>query len=647
MATERDRSKDYNAAYDQAVAGFGSWQHRVKLDYKVYLDAPWTESELRRFKLEGREAMSFPQIRRIVKWVTGWQRENMRSIRYDPVEDADMQTADQQTEVLTWVMQHANGYNVLSEAFEGCLKTAMNLVNVYSDRNSDIMLDRFGYNQFLLDPTFSRRDLARCSYGMMRKYISKDEAKMLLPGKESFIDEQMGDRDEKFPFYNRPTLFGEKLLAYDEFQQKKAVKRKIVLIKPLNREIVWEGSDAGLKALLQRLMIENPGIRPEMFSTFPRWEKTVEVTSFLENEEMNHGIDLFEIGDFSFTPKIAYYDPDFDNMELKLQSLVTGLVDSQRAHDKRMMSMIAMFEQQISTGVDFEEGSFVDEEDAWATGTKPRLVRENKIDAIRDRKVPDIPQGMFQLLQLFGESMPKSVGVNEEMTGFAEGGNPQIAGVLAKMRQRGGLTGLSDLYHNNAYSDKVIGSKLLKLIQALPLERIRRILNEEPSQQFRDRNFGKYDSSTVEGIMTDTQKNVAYMDLLNLSELALKFKQPLPWKFTTLVKNAPIHGKPDVLKEIAENEAQQAKAAAETKQKQDEMHQLEMEGKRGEIMAARGFAEAQRAKSMEDVSDAVLNRVETAEKIQGLAQSRAVELLQMAIDMETVAQQNAEIKVKS
>ena len=459
MATETDRVKDYREAYDQANAGFSAWQMQCKNDLKVFLGDPWTEADRRRFKKEKREPSSFPEIRMIINWISGYQMDNTLSIRYDPIENADELTAEQFTAIGTWVMHRANGYHIIDEAFEGCLKSAMNLVNVYNDRDFNTKLERRGYNQFLLDPTFSRRDLENCSYGMMRKYITKAEAKMLLPGKESFIEgintESGTDaQGDMYPYYTRPQLYGDKLLAYDEFQQRTTIQQQVILLLPLNKEIIWKGSKSQLKKYIRQL-IEVDGIPADVIKVITVWEPSVEVSVFLEGHEVSHGIDLFGIGDFSFTPVIAYYDPDYDRMEMKLQSVVRGLVDQQRASDKRMMAMTAIFEQQIGAGLDYEEDALVDDEDAFLTGSgKPRLFKKGAISGVkyRDRIVPDMPQGMFQFEDLISRKKFRSVGINEEMIGFSgggqKGGNPQIDGFLAKLRMAGGPIGLMGLDRN-------------------------------------------------------------------------------------------------------------------------------------------------------------------------------------------------------
>jgi len=653
MATERDRVSDYKKAYEQATAGFGAWQQVTKNDLKVYLGDPWTNTERVKFKKQHREVMSFPLIRRLIKWISGYQRDNMLSIRFDPVERADDQTAEQLTGINTWVMQHNNGYYTISEAFEGCLKSAMNLVNVYNDREFNTDLERYGYNQFLLDPTFTCRDLKDCNYGMMRKYLCAADAKMLLPGKEAFINGlqasgQVG-HDEMFPYFQRPELYGDKLLSYDEFQQRTTVQKQIILIKPLNKELVWDGS----KALLNRyikFIVNQLQIPPDMISTITRWEKTVEVSTFLEGHEVGHGIDLWGIGDFSFTPIIAYFDPDFDVMSMKLQSVVRGLVDSQKAGDKRMMNMMGMFEMQAGSGLDYEQDALVDDEDAFTTGPgQARLFQKGALAGgkARDRIVPDIPKGMFQLHDLFDRQMVKSVGVNDEMTGFAKSGNPQVAGYLAKLRMMGGLIGLKDLYGNLALSTKTIGSKLLKLYQQYPAEKVKRILNEQPSESFTKPDFGKYDAATVEGVLTDTQRNMLYADMIQLKELGLKLKDPAPISWIMLLENAPVALKGELLKQVKAQEQQKQQEQQRQRQIEEQSRNLEFERVKGEILANRGIAEERRAQALENTADAALNRTKVAAEIQDMTIGRFLELIGYAVDLEKVGQQNREVTAKS
>ena len=256
MATERDRKNELKEAYDSAWISFSRYQAQAEIDIRAVNRHAWTEKDLQRMVRQKRDPMTFQLIRRNINWISGYQREHLLSIKYDPVEDADELTAGQLTAIGTWVFQHSNYYFTSSDAFEFALKGGINLINTFNDPNGDTSFDRFGYNQFVLDPTFRSRTLKDCQYGILRKHVNKSEAKILLPNRKNHIDgisESDGgfDQDEMFTNFRRPTLYGSKLLAYDEFTQRTTKQQKYIIIKPTNKEIFWPGTNAELKDAIQ------------------------------------------------------------------------------------------------------------------------------------------------------------------------------------------------------------------------------------------------------------------------------------------------------------------------------------------------------------------------------------------------------------
>jgi len=77
------------------------------------------------------------------------------------------------------------------------------------------------------------------------------------------------------------------------------------------------------------------------------------------------------------------------------------------------------------------------------------------------------------------------------------------------------------------------------------------------------------------------------------------------------------------------------------------IQQLEIERVKGEIFANRGIAEAQRAKAVEDISDAALNRVKVIAEINDIGAGRILELVSLGIQFEQIKQQNREVTAKS
>ena len=648
MATaQEDRKQDFEEAHKIAWNGWATSQQHSKDDLKIYLGDPWTSKDRAKFKVQDREAMSFPMIRRNIKLISGYQRKNRLSTKFEPQEQSDDKTADTLTEIDTWAMQNGNGDNVISDAFESCLITGINLVNVFNDRNQNTFFDRFFYNQFLLDPNFTYRDLRDCHFGLLRKYITKDDAKMLLPGKEPEIDrlqEIEGVIDGRFPNFLAPTLFGEKLLAYDEWQSRTTKEQIIIINRQTGLETVWKKTKAELVTLFSQ--------RPDLVAThtfITRRTPTVEVTSYLQDTEVSHGVDPFGIGDFSFTPIIAFWHPEADRMDDKLQSVVHGMADAQRASDKRMMAMVSRFEQSIGGGLDFEEDTLVDEDDAFASGQKPRQFKKDAIslNRVRDRVVPGIDGSEFQLHQLFNDQMIKSVNINEELLGSVAG-NPKIAGVLAQFRAGQALVGLRDLFDNLALSERIIAGKRLKLIQQYTPSRVQRITGKPPPQEFYTRDFGTFDAVVTEGMKTDHQRNLMYTELVTIKQVGAKTGEPVPFGWGYILKNfAPVAMRAELKAEIEKNEQQ----AAQSKERQEKMEiqrqMIDLELAKGTILANRGIAEAQRAKAVEDQSDAALNRVKTLAEIDDIGQARVLELAQLGLEFERLSQQNREVTAKS
>jgi hypothetical protein len=641
MATARDRQTDYDQAYQQASAHWSHWQQQARSDLTVYAGDPWTAEDRRLAKAKNRELMSFPQLRRVVKWLTGWEREHRLSITYDPMEGGDLETASQLNMVALWALQWQNGYHVASDAFEGALKTGMNLLNIYNDRNLNTHFERFMYNQFLVDPAFTRVDLADCHFGIMRKYVTGEAAKMLLPGKESLIETMLKQdasqgTSQKFTLYRKPNLYGQKLLSYDEFQQRDTRKVFVVIIRPTGEEIVFQ-KRANLEEYISRLVMA--GAPPEMLTVRQDWIPTVSVSVFLNEKEVSHAIDPFDVGDFSFVPVVAYFDPDMEHSHEQIQSIIRGHVDSQRASDRRMLSMIAWIEQQAGAGLDYEQGALMDDEDAFTTGSgKPRVFTKGSLEnnRARDRVVPDIPLGMFKLFEEQGDGLLKRMGISPDMVGFPSGskGNVRVSGGLAKLRMNAGLITFRDLFDNREISMKMLGKKLARLIQQYPGYKIQRISNRPASDAFYRESFGKYDVAVAEGMHTDTQRALAYAELMAMKEMGHAMGDPVPISWKRLVEVSPIQQPLELIKEIEETEKAQQAQQQRMQKLNEALQQLAIAQAESEILQNRQLAEQQRTAALENQSEAAYDRVKTAAEIQELQSKGSLEVLKMAVDLE-------------
>jgi hypothetical protein len=232
------------------------------------------------------------------------------------------------------------------------------------------------------------------------------------------------------------------------------------------------------------------------------------------------------------------------------------------------------------------------------------------------------------------------------MLGIPENPKLQIAGVLAKLRAGAGLVGLFDLFDNLSVAHKIIGNKWLKLIQQYPVDKVFRIWGEQPSKQFFTKEFGKYDCVASEGILTDTQRNLAYVTLIQMKELAAKLGDNFPISWSRILKFAPTQIEPEILKEVQQSEQQASQAQARIQKMQETLQQLAVAQAQSQLMSGAALAEERRAEAIENTADAAYRRAKTIQEIQNLQEQPWLEAMKLALEFEKLKQPQTQKAVK-
>jgi hypothetical protein len=620
MATDNDTKKDFNEAYGQAIAGWGDFLKEAKTDFEFMCGDQWNSVEKQYLANQRRNALVFNRIRRVIKIITGYQRKNRLAFKIDPVGFEDDGTASQLSRVIMDVMRVGNGYHVMSDAFEcGPCITGMNFVEAYVDKLGDIKFKRLPYNKCLPDPTFSERDLSDCNYFLRREYVTKEQAKMLVPGHDKEIDSLNPGRDEKFPCMTIANKrFAEHLLSYDEFWRRTTKKTKVLIDKMTGQEQVWQGGQKALDFVLSQY---------PMITAIDRWIETTELHIFIQNELFYTGPDPFGLDEFRFVPLLGFWYPEVESDKLKLQGVVRSIRDPQSEFNKRISQEIDIIESQINTGYDAIEGTVVNPESLYQSGQgKVTWVKSEGnpagLDAIRKKQPVDIPQGLFMLNQSIDKLLTEIPGINDELFGTEE---KDIAGVLSKMRQGAALTILQDLFDNYRLSKKLLGKKLIKLVQKnYQPQKIQRIINEQPVPQFYDPDLTRYDVSVQEGLLTDSQRQLYYEELKALQQMGA----PIP--FAAIVDAAPIQLKEHLKRHIQAAEQAQMQAA----QGEQQMNQLTQQLMQSQIAENLAQAQERRAEIQQNIATAALNRAKTAAEIQKMTLEGLSTVAKAAADLE-------------
>jgi len=574
---------------------------------------------------------NFNRIRRTINVIDGYQRRNRKSMVATPLENGDNETADQFTKTIMWITNQENVLDTISESFHGALVTGMNLMQVWMDYRQDpisgnIRVDNCAYNSFLIDPYFRKADLSDCNYVWKRSFVTRREALSLLPDQKDIImDLNANDagtgKDGKFQFMPESYNYGYKnLLSYDEYYYRDYRSQKMLCDTQTGEVQEWRGQDdEALKYFLQ--------VYPQV-TVIEQEIPSVRLAIVIEGRVLYDGRQPMGIDQYPFVPVLGYYNPQMPYFPQRIQGVVRGLRDSQYLYNRRRVIELDILESQANSGWIYKENALVNPKDVWnqiGQGKGIALKEEAQISDIQQIVAPQIPPSMIQLSELLAREVMEISGVNEELLGSA---TDDKAGVLSMLRQGAGLTTLQILFDQLDRSQKLLGKLMLDLIQTnFTPGKVKKILEgQEPTAQFYNKAFGKYDIVVEEGLNTATQKQMQFAQMLQLREAGV------PISAEDLLEAATIQNK----KKIVENATKNAQQAQQMQQMQMQAQMKEQQAKtelaQARAVADRGLglervsrveenkalAEERKAAAVRDEEEALLSFVKALKEMEGL-----------------------------
>jgi hypothetical protein len=324
---------------------------------------------------------------------------------------------------------------------------------------------------------------------------------------------------------------------------------------------------------------------------------------------MYHGPNPLGIDRYPFVPIWAYYEPHIPYFPWRVQGVVRGLRDAQYLYNRRRIIELDILESQITSGYIYRENALVNPKDVFLQGQGRGLaVKENDRplnDNVIPIQAPQVPPSMIQLSELLGKEISEVSGVNEELLGSAI---DDKAGILSMLRQGAGLTTLQVLFDNLDMGQKLLGELQLRLMQQnWTPGKVRRIINEEPTQQFYNKAFGKYEAVIEEGLNTSTQRQLQFAQLLQMREIGIPVSSDL------LVKNSTMQNKDELIESIAGQEQQQAQMAQQQSAAQIEVLKAQIEDLKARAMANEGLG-MERASRIQENRALAIERIAAAQK---------------------------------
>jgi len=619
LEDHQDIIKEFGENYERAYQQLNTYYAEAYRDLSYSLGNQWSLEEISYLNNQRRSSFTYNMVRRLVNLIEGIQRENRLATKISPIEDASEPTAEIMTDVMQYIMTSGAGYDKLSQAFRDSLVTGISWICPYLDYrgdpvNGDVKFNITNWNDSIWDPFFFEKDMSDCSFWARRKYLDRTTVISLLPDQEDRINSlPYGNRDDKFTYMSFARNWGmQKLLNYTEYWRRKWEIRDVLVDMESGETTEWKGPRERLRFL--------QAIHPNL-QIIRKPVRTVELGIIVEGELLYYGKDPWGLDDYPCVPIFGGdYAPSYDLYTWKLQGIVRYIRDPQTELNKRISRHVDLLDSQLNSGWIAKTGAVTNTSSLFKSGNgQVVFIRPDaNMEDVQRIMPPDIPQGQMLLTEMFNEIIPNILGINPEMLGMPENEKIETAAILAKMRQAAGLISLRGVFDNLAESQRILGQKVMKLMQVnYSPEKIRLITKKEPTPEFYSQSFSRYDVVVEEGLLTNTQKQTEFMQLTTLKQMGM----PIP--DSLIIEKSSLHCRPE-LTEILDAQAKQEQEAIQRQMDiQDQQMQVTTEG-------IEAKAQSDQALAAERLNKIHLDEAISAERKQRAEEESTAQLLNMA-----------------
>lgn len=656
--TDDEIVRDYNTHYNEAYSAWSPFYPLAARDLRFFLGNQWDDEEKNKLLMEGRNAYVFNLIKRNINLITGYQIKNRLSSVVVPFEDKDQAAADQMSRVLLHVMNYGDGYKAISQAFSGAIKTGINLLNLWIDYrddpvNGDIRFSRDPYSAFIPDPYFTQLDFSDCSFVIKRKYLSVEQAKSLLPKQEKDIEELASlrsSRDNKFewlPYQRQPD--GVPLLAYDEYYRQGWDSVPMLIDENTGEMAEWDGKRDYLKSILAKF----PSLK-----IVSKPKKYVDRHILINNTFMRTERNPFGLNEYPFVPITGVFESESDDWGLKIQSIIRCQIDPQRESNRRRSQIIDILDSNINSGWIAKKTSVINPRSLFQTSQGRVIWKDDSAQPgdIERIQPAQIQQGLFETQRLFDNDIMTIAGISDANFGMTE--NAQESGLMMMLRQGASIINMQELFDGLRNAQKYISRKAAKIIQTWTPEKIQRIIGEQPNESLYNPEFTKYDIEVQESVLTDTQRQIYFKQLVDLYTITGGVQSSVVTP-DMLAKAAPLQGKTEFIKQIEENVKSQQQAAQQAAQKQQMLLQSELEFNKASsiekiagakerftrAVANMGLEDNRASEAVNARSDATLNKIKALKELQAMDDDSILKYMSIIASLEEMnKQKEQEIK---
>lgn len=502
-----------------------AWRRDAREDYDFVAGQQWAAEDLALLKDQGRPPITFNRMLPIIKAIAGSEVNSRQDIQYLPREIGDSALNELLTEAGRYLAQEAEAEDEESDAFVDLTITGMGWVEMRLDYevNPDgaYVEDRVDPLEMIWDASARKRNLSDMRRVFRAKTIDRAEAEAMFPDADpADLDAAWAeDRDGEEP--HRQLQPGEHRADRQDAGDRSGKvtiveaqwwerERAVRVADPSTGEVT-DMEPAKARLLAQRAAAM--GLDLQMVGTMKR----VHRRAFL-------GAVLLEDGPAPAGDQFSYacMTGDRDHNKGSWFGVVRAMKDPQRYANKWLSQTLDMLNRQAKGGVMVETSAVKDVRQFEASYAKPGATTWVNPGAltgggIKEKGLPQLPPGHYQLMEFALLSIRDTSGVNLELLGQKQ---QEQAGVLEYQRKQAAMTILATLFDALRRARKHIGRvRLFYIQQYLSDGRLIRIAGQGAAKVVplvRDRTAGEYDVVIDDAPSSPNQKEVIWQTFTSI-----------------------------------------------------------------------------------------------------------------------------------
>lgn len=577
----------------------------------------------------------FNLIRRHISMIVGFQRRNRKSTITLPVQQNSDPLSDDYNKVLRWCDDRDGFQEYLSQSFEGACDVGEYLLHLYPDYtydpiSGDLFTDAVAWNNYLIDSYARKQDLSDCNGVWRRRWTSKEQAKLLIPGYSKEIDKMKtgGMKDGRFPLQAElQNVAINNLFTYDEFYYRTTRPGKIVLDPYTGEAVEWEEDETEDEDMMERVLYQQPWLQVQEVQI-----PTVKLIISLGGKIVYNGKNLLGIDQYPFVPTQCYIEQDIHAYAWRKMGVVRNLRDSQFLYNMRKVIELQLLQSSLNAGwiypVDVVTDPKAFRQSSGGDGFLIPLKAGRQPGEIQRIEPVSIPQSLIELSNSLAEDITKISGVNEELLGSA---TDDKSGILSMLRQGAGLTTLQTIFDKLDYSQRLYGKIRLQAIRKnFSKGKVRNILGHDADPRFWSSHSQKYAIAVEEGNYSATQRQTELQQLLHFKELGV------PIANKSIIRAAIITDKKQVMQEMQEEQQQQAQQQQTEAQQAQRMDDAKIMG-----IVAKARADSAKEQDLRASSQERMAKVQDLHADSVYKSSKAdLEMVKTMIELEDMDLQN-------